>query len=51
MLKHRFLIHSLSHTFVVADIGLYGIPSEIIPADGGPQQMVAKPSVWELERR
>jgi len=46
-LAHRFLIHDLHHGFVVADIAVYGMPAEIIPADGGPQQMV--PSLRSLK--
>jgi hypothetical protein len=38
-MKHRFLLHSLSHTFVVVDITDLGLPNEIYPRDGK-RQMV-----------
>ncbi len=33
-MKHRLLLHSLSHTFVVVDITNLGLPDEIYPTSG-----------------
>jgi hypothetical protein len=33
-MKHRFLIHLLSHTILVVDITEIDLPSEIYPPDG-----------------
>jgi hypothetical protein len=33
-MKHRFLLHSLSHTIVAVDITEIGLPTEIYPRDG-----------------
>ena len=38
-MKHRFLLHSLSHTYVVVDITNVGLPTTIYPA-AGQEQMV-----------
>lgn len=37
MMKYRFLLHSLSHTFVVVDITEIGLPTEIYPKEGKEQ--------------
>jgi hypothetical protein len=36
-MKHRFLLHSLSHTFVVVDITEIGLPTEAYPPEGKEQ--------------
>jgi hypothetical protein len=33
-MRHRFLLHSLSHTVLVVDITAIGLPAEIYPPDG-----------------
>jgi len=38
-MKHRFLLHSLSHTIVVVDISEIGLPREIYPQDGQRQRV------------
>jgi len=38
-MRHRFLLHSLSHTFVVVDITKMGLPKEIYPG-AGPEHTV-----------
>lgn len=47
-MKRRFLVHSLSHTFVAVDITQLGLSNQVLPK-GGQQQPV--PSVrfrsWE----
>ena len=34
VMKHRVLVHSLNHTFLVVDITSIGLPTEIYPQDG-----------------
>ena len=41
VVKYRFLIHSLSHTFVVVDISTIGMPTQIYPTTGQVQQVSA----------
>ena len=36
-MKHRLLLHLLSHTYVVVDITKIGLPTEIYPPEGKPQ--------------
>jgi hypothetical protein len=36
-MKHRFLIHWLSHTSLLVDITSIGLPNEIFPPQGKPQ--------------
>ncbi len=38
-MKHRFLLHSLSHTFVVVDITEIGLPTEAYPPTGKGQMV------------
>ena len=33
-MKHRFLIHSLNHTFLVVDITSIGLPTGALPQNG-----------------
>ena len=33
-MRHRFILHSLSHTFVAVDISKIGLPNEIYPPTG-----------------
>jgi hypothetical protein len=40
-MKHRFLLHSLSHTIVVADISEFGPALEIDPRTGGMKRIPA----------
>jgi hypothetical protein len=46
-MKHRFLLHSLSHTLVVVDITKIGLPTEIYPRTGQEQTVaVARFQSW-----
>lgn len=51
-MKHRFLLHSLSHTLVVVDITSFGLPTEIYPREGQRQTAPAFrfPSWNDVER-
>ncbi|MGA3026275.1 MAG: hypothetical protein ABSF98_16035 [Bryobacteraceae bacterium] len=33
-MKHRFLVYSLSHTWLVVDITQIGLPTEVYPEEG-----------------
>jgi hypothetical protein len=33
-MKHRFLIHELSHTTLLVDISDIGLPAELLPPEG-----------------
>lgn len=37
MVKHRFLLHSLSHTVLAVDVTEVGVPTEIYPNEGKQQ--------------
>jgi hypothetical protein len=40
-MRYRFLVHSLSHTFLVVDITDIGLPTEVYPANGRQQSVSA----------
>jgi hypothetical protein len=40
-MKHRFLLHSLSHTWLIVDITAIGLPNEIYPEEGKKQTVPA----------
>jgi hypothetical protein len=37
IMKHRFILYTLSHTLVLVDISEIGLPTEIYPPTGKPQ--------------
>ena len=40
-MKHRFMLHSLSHTILVVDITQVGLPREVYPQEGKSQPVSA----------
>jgi hypothetical protein len=38
-MKHRFLVHNFNHTYLVVDITTIGLPHEILPVEGKPQNV------------
>jgi hypothetical protein len=39
MMKHRFLIHQLNHTYLLVDITQIGLPVEVYPPEGRSQSI------------
>jgi hypothetical protein len=39
ILKNRYLIHSINHTFLLVDITPVGMPSEVLPLEGEKQTL------------